>query len=548
MLAVGLLLSFIIALPAQTALSRETDRTLRLYFPHTGEHGTFTFKRNGRYDPQVLAKLNHFLRDWRKNEDIHIDPHLFDLVWSIYTEAGSHDEIHVVSCYRSPQTNAMLRSRSSGVAKHSQHMLGKAMDWFVTDVPLSKLRATAMKMEGGGVGYYPTSGSPFVHTDTGRVRAWPRMSRQQLIALFPNGGTLHLPADGKPLPGYEQAVAQRESAGSTALAYLEPGESGAAESDKRNGVGAWLKRVLPGGGNDNQEDTADEAPAAGGQMVATADDTTDDDASGDEAEARTPRPRPDAGIAVASVETAPSGSAVAPGDADMIATLAFAPLPKTRPDPMFLASSLGSAQDGARLPVAGNAFVPPAPAAPEADDDPITLAFAAAEENTELPSEEDAAVITAFAALRSAAEQNRMDLASADEADTTTEEASDMGARPIIVAAAMGGPPIPASAAGEVPGIVLAYDQAPVYDADQDAIHRLIAQPAPASDGQFSQLAMPVPADGSAIYQAPDTAEAVTAMNDSSNLPAAHFAGGEPRQQGAQRPGFFMRLFASLIE
>ena len=70
-----------------------------------------------------------------------------------------------------------------------------------------------MKMQGGGVGYYPRSGSPFVHVDTGNVRAWPRMTRQQLLALFPNGKTLHLPADGKPLPGYERAVAQRQSSG-----------------------------------------------------------------------------------------------------------------------------------------------------------------------------------------------------------------------------------------------------------------------------------------------------------------------------------------------
>jgi hypothetical protein len=94
----------------------------------------------------------------------------------------------------------MLRSRSKGVAKTSQHTAGKAMDFYIPGVPLAKLRATAMKFQGGGVGYYPSSGSPFVHVDTGNVRSWPRMSRQQLLALFPNGETLYLPTDGKPLP------------------------------------------------------------------------------------------------------------------------------------------------------------------------------------------------------------------------------------------------------------------------------------------------------------------------------------------------------------
>ena len=107
-----------------------------------------------------------------------------------------------------------------------------------------------MKMQGGGVGYYPRSGSPFVHADTGNVRAWPRMSRQQLLALFPNGNTLHLPADGKPLPGYERAVARRQSSGGTTLAYLETGADEERNRPHRHGDGSargWLKRVFDGG-------------------------------------------------------------------------------------------------------------------------------------------------------------------------------------------------------------------------------------------------------------------------------------------------------------
>ncbi len=87
------------------------------------------------------------------------------------------------------------------------HIQGKAMDFAIPDVSLAKLRVIGLKMQEGGVGFYPTSGSPFVHMDTGNVRHWPRMSRQQLVSVFPDGKTLDIPTDGKPLPGYEQALA-----------------------------------------------------------------------------------------------------------------------------------------------------------------------------------------------------------------------------------------------------------------------------------------------------------------------------------------------------
>jgi uncharacterized protein YcbK (DUF882 family) len=185
------------------------DRALKLFFTHTGERTTITFKRDGRFDPRGLAQINRFLRDWRKNEPTRMDPRLLDLVWEVYHRSGARDYIHVVSAYRSPTTNKMLRSRSrsSGVAKTSQHMLGKAMDFYIPGVKLQTLRALAMQLQVGGVGYYPRSGSPFVHLDVGRVRAWPRMSRQELASIFPNGRTMHVPADGRPLPGYAQAVA-----------------------------------------------------------------------------------------------------------------------------------------------------------------------------------------------------------------------------------------------------------------------------------------------------------------------------------------------------
>src|SRR5690606_5968703 len=101
--------------------------------------------------------------------------------------------------YRAPETNAMLRRTSSGVAENSKHMAGQAMDFFIPGIPLNKLRAVAMRKQVGGVGYYPTSGSPFVHLDTGNVRAWPRMTKAQLQEIFPDGKTLHLPPSGRPL-------------------------------------------------------------------------------------------------------------------------------------------------------------------------------------------------------------------------------------------------------------------------------------------------------------------------------------------------------------
>ncbi|RFB90836.1 hypothetical protein B5K11_17145 [Rhizobium leguminosarum bv. trifolii] len=206
------ILPALFALPAllgSASFASAEDRALKLFFTHTGEKATITYKRDGKFDAKGLAQINRFLRDWRRNEPTRMDPRLLDLVWEVYKRSGGKDYIHIVSAYRSPTTNNMLRnrSRSTGVAKKSQHMLGKAMDFYVPGVKLATLRALAMQMQVGGVGYYPTSGSPFVHLDVGNVRAWPRMSRQELARIFPNGQTMHLPADGRPLPGYNQAVA-----------------------------------------------------------------------------------------------------------------------------------------------------------------------------------------------------------------------------------------------------------------------------------------------------------------------------------------------------
>ncbi|MFC6489140.1 DUF882 domain-containing protein [Nitratireductor sp. GCM10026969] len=242
MLALALLLS------AAPVASAET-RSLRLYFTHTGERAEITYKRNGRYLKSGLQQINHILRDWRRDEPTTMDPRLLDLLWEVYRASGSRDYIHVVSAYRSPQTNAMLRKRSSGVAKKSQHMLGKAIDFFLPDVNLSKLRNVALKREVGGVGYYPRSGSPFIHIDVAGVRHWPRMSRRELVSVFPDGKTLHVPSDGKPLPGYQQALAAYEARERNGGSIQVADDSG-----KRRGRG--LLAALFGGGADEEEDNA----------------------------------------------------------------------------------------------------------------------------------------------------------------------------------------------------------------------------------------------------------------------------------------------------
>lgn len=226
-------------------------RTLKIYHVHLNERSEITFKRNGRYLPDGLNKLNRAVRDWRKNQPTKMDPRLFDLIWEVYNKAGARDYVHVIGGYRSPATNAMLRKRSNGVAEKSQHVLGRAMDFYIPGVSLKKLRYTGLQAQVGGVGYYPTSGSPFVHMDVGNVRHWPRMSRKELMAVFPDGKTIHVPTDGKPLAGYEVAMAAynaRKGKGGSAISGTFSAGSGGGGKPKS------LLAALFGGGADEEED------------------------------------------------------------------------------------------------------------------------------------------------------------------------------------------------------------------------------------------------------------------------------------------------------
>ena len=194
-----------------TALNE--TRTLSFHHTHSDEDLTVTFKRDGRYDEEALKQLNHYLRDWRSQEQTTMDRHLFDILWEVYRDVDGKKPIQIISSYRSPATNAMLRRRSSGVARFSQHMLGHAMDFYIPDVPLEQIRFAGLRLQRGGVGFYPTSGSPFVHLDTGSIRHWPRMTHDQLARVFPDGRTVHVPSDGVPLKGYELAKADIEKRG-----------------------------------------------------------------------------------------------------------------------------------------------------------------------------------------------------------------------------------------------------------------------------------------------------------------------------------------------
>lgn len=292
-----------------SAAAAADSRTLDLYNVHTKERLTITFKKDGRFIPAALGELNRFLRDWRRNEATRMDPRLFDTVWELYQKSGSRQPIHVVCGYRSLATNNALRSRSSAVAKHSQHTLGKAMDMNIPDVSVDKLRLIAVQMQNGGVGWYPSANSPFVHIDVGSVRAWPRLSRTQLVGLFPDGKTAHIPTDGKPLPGYQQALAelQRDKGASPAIAMAS-----AAPSSGKSGKGGGLLAMLF---SNDEEDSAEEIGSAGGD---------------DDAPAVAVKPAPVAPKAAPPVAATPP-AAVAPPPAPVL-TAAFAPRPTAAPE------------------------------------------------------------------------------------------------------------------------------------------------------------------------------------------------------------------------
>ena len=145
-------------------------RTLSFYHTHTGKSLEVTYFENGTYMDEGMSQLRTFLADWRNGQEKDMDPALMDFLWQIQLKGRHRETYEVISAYRSPETNQLLRSRSSGVAKNSQHVPGKAIDVRLRGMDTANLRDIALELQLGGVGYYRTS--DFVHVDTGRVRRW----------------------------------------------------------------------------------------------------------------------------------------------------------------------------------------------------------------------------------------------------------------------------------------------------------------------------------------------------------------------------------------
>jgi uncharacterized protein YcbK (DUF882 family) len=333
----GALALFVGSEATENAQANGDTRSLTLYHTHRGDTTTITFKRNGRYDAEGLKQLSYFLRDWRNNKQTRMEPRLFDIVWEVHRQVGRGGMINIVSSYRSPETNAYLRSHSQGVAKFSQHMLGRAMDFYITGVPVSSVREAGMRLQRGGVGFYPTSGRPFVHLDAGNVRAWPRMTRTQLVKLFPDGKTVHVPADGKPLPGYQVAMAELKSRGSVSVADAYAGGS--------SGKGFFARLF---GGADEGDDAETAAPTTAVATRAPVPASSDDD---------------EGGAASSAVAAAPA--------AVKVATVRV-PMPSARPSDMGRAAPAMPVQE-----VVATASIPLPPVAPSRPAEaPVQLAAA----------------------------------------------------------------------------------------------------------------------------------------------------------------------------
>ena len=158
------------------------ERTISMYHIHTKERITITYWKDGRYIPSALRKLDWFLRDWRKDKAVRMDPRTIDLIWKLHADLGSKEPVHIICGHRSAATNAMLRRIGRNVARRSRHITGQAIDFKFPDVPTWKVRNLALAYGIGGVGYYGRNG--FIHVDTGRVRHWPRIPQRKLASII----------------------------------------------------------------------------------------------------------------------------------------------------------------------------------------------------------------------------------------------------------------------------------------------------------------------------------------------------------------------------
>ena len=155
---------------ALAAIAASPERKLSFYHLHTGEKLNAVYWADGTYQQDGLGEIYHLLRDFRSGDVSPIDTGLLDLLHSLSIKLDTTAQFHVISGYRSPNTNAMLAKNSRGVARHSLHMDGLAVDIRLPGRELADVHRAALSLKSGGVGYYPASN--FVHVDCGRVRAW----------------------------------------------------------------------------------------------------------------------------------------------------------------------------------------------------------------------------------------------------------------------------------------------------------------------------------------------------------------------------------------
>ena len=146
------------------------ERSLHFYNTHTDEKITAVYWSQGTLVPQALVDINHILRDHRTGEKKEIDAYLLDLLFALQQKLESAGPFHIISGYRSPETNSLLRMMSRGIAKNSLHTEGKAIDIRLPGYELMTVQHAARDLQMGGVGYYPLS--DFVHVDVGNVRYW----------------------------------------------------------------------------------------------------------------------------------------------------------------------------------------------------------------------------------------------------------------------------------------------------------------------------------------------------------------------------------------
>ena len=154
------------------ARAGEAPRLLRFEHTHTGESLSLAYAVGERYVTGALDEIRYFLRDFRNGATHAIDPALLDQLHLLATVTATRAPFQVISGYRSPATNALLQREGHGVASHSLHLQGQAIDIRLADVALADLRDAALSLHAGGVGYYPSPSSDFIHIDTGSVRRW----------------------------------------------------------------------------------------------------------------------------------------------------------------------------------------------------------------------------------------------------------------------------------------------------------------------------------------------------------------------------------------